>query len=131
MPLSVADRLAIMRLVASYDHATDQHDAVARANTFAPDGVFDPTGPALHGRDAILHAVRPADARNWRHWVGNFVIEGGGDEARARCYLVVWNVTEPVRVQLTGIYHDRFRRVDGEWLFAYRDFRRDGLAQPA
>ena len=131
MPLTPEDRLAIREVVARYNHATDAHDAVARADTFWDDGVFDPTRPALHGREAILNAKRPDGGRNWRHWTDNFIIEGNsnGNTARVTAYLAVFNVGPPVHIQLSGIYRDTLRKIDGEWRFQHRDFLRDDLTK--
>ncbi len=127
MGLTAQDRLEILELLARYAHATDRVDAVARADVFTDDGVFDASGPALHGRDALLNAKRPANAADLRHWVNNSVIEGEGDTARAVTYLAVIDTAEPLQIWLTGVYYDTLRKLDGRWRFAYRNFVRDDL----
>ena len=123
MTLPAADRLAILDLVARYNHAVDSGDADARAETFTADGVWDSeTGGVIRGREAIReHArARAPFAHTWRHWTGSPVVEGGGDGARARQYLLLLGVEGPLRPLLIGAYEDTLRREPDGWRFARR-----------
>ena len=132
MPLTTADRLEIIELFARYARATDGVDAVARADVFTDDGVFDASsGTPLRGRAELLNAHRPDNAADLRHWVNNTLIEGDGDTARATTYLAVFDTGEstarPPGIWVTGVYYDTLRKVDSRWKFAYRNFVRDDL----
>jgi hypothetical protein len=46
-------------------------------------------------------------------------------------YLLVVSATFPPVPVCSGVYHDRFRRVDGRWLFSERVLTMDGEAELA
>jgi ketosteroid isomerase-like protein len=122
MPLSVADRLDILDLVARYNHAIDSGDAAAWAATFTPDGVFETARGATTGTAALTEFAATFHSRmaNARHWNTNHVVEGDGDQATHRCYLQLLRTGEQAGIISTGRYEDRLRRVDGAWRFAQR-----------
>lgn len=123
MPLSSADRLAILELVARYNHAVDSGDVDTRADTFTEDGVWDSeTGGVIRGREAIReHArTRAPHAHTWKHWTNSPVIEGDGDDATIRQYMLLVGVDEPLRPRMLGTYEDTLRREANGWRFAYR-----------
>ncbi|MDA0256271.1 MAG: nuclear transport factor 2 family protein [Chloroflexi bacterium] len=130
MPLTDADRREIVELVARYNWALDvDRDAAAVADTFTDDGAFvSGNGTGGSGREGIVdyfsgggERQRPGGAPVLRHWTTNHVIEGDGDEATHRCYILLIALGEAgARVDRTGIYRDRLRHVDGRWLFAER-----------
>ena len=125
----------IRQLLGRYNLAIDQGDANAWAACFTPEGVFEctgvpegyPLGGRHQGTDA-LHAYAETHHRltkgRARHWNANTVIEGEGDTATMVCYMLVLTVGGPLR-GATGIYHDRLRRVDGEWRFSARSIAVD------
>ncbi len=124
MALSVADRLAILDLIARYNHLMDFEDTEGWADCFTADGTFE-GGPKLRasGRAELVAFMRRLVARDRpaRHWANNVVIEGDGDEARTTLYLLVVNLTEDgPQPAHAGVYHDTLRRVDGAWKFHER-----------
>ena len=80
----------------------------------------------LEGR---YNVVSPVDQR--RHLITNLVIdELSGDDAVTRCFLTVLSIPKsggPVELRGTGVYHDRFRRIDYDWLIAERRLVLDAL----
>ncbi len=123
MPLSIEDQIAILALVARYNHAVDSGDVETRAATFTEDGVWDSeTGGVVRGREAILaHARdRAPHAHTWKHWTNNPVIEGDGDAATIRQYMMLVGVDGALRIRMLGTYHDTLRREPDGWRFAYR-----------
>ncbi len=128
MTLSDADRHAIVELTARYSWELDvKRDAAAVAATFTDDGLFvGDTGTASRGRAQLMRHFertweRWAQRAPLRHWTSNHVIEGDGDEATHTCYILLIALEgEGPRVDRTGIYRDRLRRVEGRWLFAER-----------
>ena len=131
MSLGWDDRLAIRELVARYDRAIDDGDAVAWAACFTEDGVWDAGPLKVEGRVALEAFARglpdnPAFAafRGSRHACANFEIEGAGDEVRLRCdNLMLRPVEGGVTAFWAADYDDRVRRVGGQWLFASRRTR--------
>ena len=126
MALPNEDQLEIMELMARYNHAIDGGDAEAWAGTFTGDGVFEGSAGTVRGREELLAFVRGRDpSRRVRHWNNNILIEGEGDEAAAKVYLVTFDVSGPPALRISGVYHDRLRRVNGEWKFAHRRVETD------
>ena len=121
----------IRQLLGRYNLAIDLGDAPAWAATFAPEGVFlctgVPEGHPLGGRvtgvdDLVAYAetsYRVTKGRA-RHWNTNIVIEGDGDTATMRCYMLNLTAGSGKVAGTTGIYDDRLRKVDGEWRFVER-----------
>jgi 3-phenylpropionate/cinnamic acid dioxygenase small subunit len=60
-----------------------------------------------------------------KHVTTNPIIEIDEDAGTANCrsyYTVLQQTDEfPLQTIVTGRYHDRFERVDGQWRFSYRD----------
>lgn len=126
MPLSAEDVTAIEQLIARHYHHYDLRDPVPFADTFTEDGVLQLGKRRHEGREALEDWARTLleqhGTERYRHWVNNLWIDGDGDEATLRCYLVLFDNTGDGRVTLIGQYDDRLRRVDGEWKFSYRHF---------
>ena len=100
MPLAVEDRMAILALVTRYNHAVDSGDVDTRAETFTEDGVWDSdTSGVISGREAIReHArTRAPHSHTWRHWTNSPIIEGDGDAATIRQYLLLLGLDGPFR----------------------------------
>lgn len=126
MALTSEDRLAIMELVARYNHAYDGGDAEAWAATFTEDGVFQSRGRRTQGREALVRRVEDRAERiatfKPRHLNNNFVIEGDGDSATLTCHVLLMSGSD---VAAVGSYEDVLRRVDGAWRFTHRKVTMD------
>ena len=127
MPLAAEDVTAIEQLVARHYHAYDRRDPGAFADTFTADGVLELGGREHRGRAQLeqwaRHLGEQYGSGRYRHWVNNLWIEGDGESATLRCYLVMYDLLEgDGRVVLIGQYEDDLRREDGVWKFAVRRF---------
>jgi uncharacterized protein (TIGR02246 family) len=123
MSLSLEDRLDIMELVARYNQAIDGRDAAAYADTFTDEGIFQIAGqPEIKGRERLMRMIERLGPPNSRHWVNNITIDGDGEGAVMKCYLMV---LRDLRVTNMGFYVNTLRRVDGRWLFVRRDYTPD------
>lgn len=121
MPLSIEDELDIMDVLARYNHAIDSGDAEAWADTFTADGLFEGSRDTVKGRAELLEFVRNRDPEvRIRHWNNNVLIEGDGDDASMRVYLLSLDVSGPPKLRSSGVYHDTLKRVDGQWKFSHR-----------
>ena len=124
MALSTEDRLAILDLIARYNHALDAGDKEAYAATWAEDGVFElGAQETVRGRAAIRDrfANAPPEGVRIRHWTANPVIEGDGDRATLRLYVMTLRIDAHGRqVGFSGLYDDRLERVNGAWKFTHR-----------
>ena len=122
MPLTIEDRFAIMDLMARYNHAADSGDAEGFADTFADDALFEGSMKTARGRAELIEVIRstPPD-RPARHWNNNILIEGDGDDATAKVYLLRFDVSSaPPTIIGGGVYHDVLKRIDGRWRFTHR-----------
>lgn len=142
MALSADDHEAIRALLARYNFAIDLGDADAWAGCFTETGTFECTGlpedsplaGRFEGRDALAAYARTHLGLNKglaRHWNWNLLIDGDGDEATMRCYLLALRAGQgpDVKMAATGIYEDRLVRTADGWRFAARHIRVD--PQPA
>ena len=125
MPLSTDDVTAIQQLYARFCNTLDDGEADAFADCFTADATFGGVGTPLRGHDAFREFARNLVGRNLRHVATGVYVEGDGDEAVGRAYLVSYRGSRPAKVLATGRYRDRISRVDGEWRFAERCFTPD------
>ena len=139
-------REAIRALMAKCTQAGDSLRAEEYADCFTEDGVLQ-TGSAEGSFG--LHFTSRAQILAWqteirapgkgfgqsgampltfsRHNLSTCKIEiTGPDSAQARTY---WHVTTNSGPDHSGVYRDRFRRVDGEWLIAERRVNTEWAAE--
>ena len=116
------DQLEIRELVARYNYAIDEGRPDDWVATFVPDGTFESTALGKHTGPAALHAFATgySAAVTGRHCTTDFVIDLDGDEARARCYLVLINNAGTPAVSVTAVYDDVLRRTADGWRFVHR-----------
>lgn len=71
--------------------------------------------------------IYPCGTPRTKHLITNPIIEvdEAGETASCRSYYTVLQQTDhlPLQVIAAGRYHDRFRRIHGQWRFIYRDYR--------
>jgi SnoaL-like domain len=83
----------------------------------------NPLGGRFEGTDALVayartnHEIAKGRAR---HWNANLLIEGDGETATMRCYMLNLTAGAGKIAGTTGIYEDRLRKVDGVWRFVER-----------
>jgi hypothetical protein len=122
---TIADQLAIHELVSRYADAVTRRDEQAWADTWAEDGEWHVLGNPAKGREAVVAL--------WNKLMGGlpFVIQlpsAGtisidGPNGTGRWYITEHGKTADGSGLFTvGVYHDRYRRIDGEWRFARRRF---------
>jgi hypothetical protein len=130
MALSAEGRLAILDLIARYNHALDTGGKEAYAATWAEDGVFElGAQETVRGRAAIRDrfANPPPEEMRIRHWTTNPVIGGDGDWATLRLDVMAIRIDAHGRqVGFSGAYDDRLERVGGAWKSAHRRLIPDG-----
>lgn len=121
-------RAGIEKTLAACTQAGDARKADAYACCFTQDGVLE-LGERLEGRDAIRGFMlapspipQPSASGVAQGYVSHHLttcrIElTSAGTATVRTY---WLVITAVGLDHTGYYDDQFRRIDGEWLIAYR-----------
>jgi hypothetical protein len=143
MAMSGLDYEAIRQLLARYSVTLDLADHAGFENCFAPDAYFaesglpiETHGPAarFEGREAIGDfgaGFMRAAAGQLRHWSSPPLIDGDGHEATGTSFLMVLRVgaAPGTGVILTGVYRDRYTKMDGHWYFAAREFTADPQPQ--
>jgi 3-phenylpropionate/cinnamic acid dioxygenase small subunit len=134
MSLSSEDRQQLNDLMMRYARAVDidgtEEEFLAM---FTEDAVID--GPAAHHegtqgvKDFARRVIERRKLRQGRHVVTNLLIEGAGDHASVRAYLVVYMTeTTPIppknsrtsELLYVGVYECIARRVDGAWRLKQR-----------
>ena len=131
--LSVEDRLAIQDVYARYAWALDTGQVEDLAACFTEDTVIieevfeDPDRwEGRHGVRALGNHYKSAPNFPGRqHHISNLVMDGSGDECRARSFVFVTECQgePPYLLRFTGHYEDRLVKQEGQWLFKERIIR--------
>lgn len=130
----IESRAAISDLVHAYARAVRHGRVDDAAALFTEDGYFETREGAaggnsvlrnrVEGRDhfrVFLASTMPEGRPTVSPLIHNLIVEfGSADEARGNAMLETVMVATGGRT--IGEYEDRFRRVDGRWLFAGRTF---------
>ena len=128
MALTTDDITAIQQLYGLYCHAIDDGDGKTFSSCFTPDGYLGGVGKPLVGTEKLAQfAERTGNSgMGLRHVAAGIYVDGDGDDAQGRAYLVAYNGGDAAKFRASGRYRDRLRRVDGKWLFVERRFTPDG-----
>jgi len=116
------DREAIRELTARYCHAVASGDGPAIVAMFTDDGVFEMGPRVVSGRAELEDFYGAVSASPPIPFIQNHVIELAGDGARGTCSVEIRLVQDGEAYTAAGWYEDTYRRVDGSWRFARRDF---------
>jgi len=119
--MTTEDRESIRELLHKYCHYADAPDADKWAALFTEDGSFHIGSEPVEGRPA-LRELASGFAGGGMHVSANAVISLEGDRATVSSYVLLLGGAEDPTVRLGGRYEDILRKVDGEWLFASRQF---------
>lgn len=136
--VSTEDRLDILQVIAEYSYTFDSKDAEGWSKLFTDDAVWEFIGAQsdaplmkLDGREQILawakqrHGEIPDNIRSYHHQSGIAFEAVTPESARTRVMVIItahdFTETEPkIRVTLTGVYHDEWRKTPKGWRFAHR-----------
>jgi uncharacterized protein (TIGR02246 family) len=120
------DERDLRRSAELYAQGADRRDKALWASIFTEDGVIEAPGLSLVGRANIVTAL-DVMARLYvatQHRVHNQVVSIDGDSAQGETYSTADHLSADggTRTILTWAirYQDRWRRVDGRWLFSHR-----------
>lgn len=127
----MAAETQIANLLYRYAECLDCGDLVGAASLFehgrirvGDDATIDAAGMLAFWKAAIV--LYPDGTPRTKHLVSNPIIEVDDEAGTASCrsYYTVLQQTDdfPLQTIVTGRYHDRFERVDGQWRYSYRDF---------
>lgn len=128
----INDYRAIENLLYRYAECIDDGDLEAVAQLFSK-GCINAEGmpEAATGETEVLAMYRAATrlyddngTPHTQHIISNPIIEieTGGDFASSRSRFTVMQATPELALQaiITGRYHDRFQKIEGQWYFAER-----------
>lgn len=121
----LADKDEIRELTARYCFAVADGDAETLVGLFCEDGSFAISGRGrrYEGRDGLRELYTGAAAGTTpKPFIQNHVIDVDGDTATGRCGVEIRMVNHGEAYTVAGHYADAYRRVDGRWRFASRDF---------
>ena len=124
MPLTTDDKLEIMELTARYNFAIDNRLAEEWADVFTDDGALWSDGNLRAAGRADLEEYMRVSARSGqqiRHFTSNTIIEGEGNNANLRMYVMAWNINGGGMVPyVMGSYDNTLVKVNGRWKFKLR-----------
>ncbi|MFN0029340.1 MAG: nuclear transport factor 2 family protein [Acidimicrobiales bacterium] len=129
---SIEERLAtleakdeIRELTARYCFAVAEGRAEDIVAMFCEDGVFMMREDRRFTGQAELRQMYngAAEGVTPKPYIQNHVIEVNGDNATGRCGVEIRMVRKGEAYTAAGHYFDTYRKVNGQWLFAERDFR--------
>ncbi|MEA3217485.1 MAG: hypothetical protein QOJ19_3641 [Acidimicrobiia bacterium] len=120
----LADKDEIRELTARYCFAVADGEAETIIGMFTTDGVFKLRDRTYAGTEGLREIYTGAAAGvTPKPYIQNHVIEVDGDDAKGRCGVEIRLVHKGEAYTAAGHYYDTYRRVDGRWRFAERDFR--------
>lgn len=134
-PLSVADVHEITMLTARLCQALDYSRPQEFVDAFVPEGIYQAVSSTATGetprfrhagaaeRLAFAQAAVQKRQGLGRHWTGNLVVDGSGDEATGVSYVMFIEIdpaTKERRITISGTHRDTFVRTDEGWRFASR-----------
>lgn len=119
---------ACERLIKRFAVLNDENRYEEMVQMFTEDGSFArPSQPEvlISGRQAVLESFQSRPLRLSRHFISNIVVDIESETtATAISYVLLFTSEADAREasvpHLVGRFKDRFKRVNGEWLFAQR-----------
>ncbi len=139
--MTTQDRLDIQQAIAEYSYTFDGRDADGWSKLFTEDAVWELFGETdsdpqirLEGRSEILewaeqrHGEIPKNITSYHHQSGIFFEDLTDDSARTRAMVIITahdnsEQQASVRITLTGVYHDVWRKTADGWRFEHRVLR--------
>ena len=119
----LADKDEIRELTARYCFAVADGDADTLVGLFCPDGVFRLLDREYRGTEGLRKLYEgAAGGTSPKPFIQNHVIVVNGDSAEGRCAVEIRMVQHGEAYTVAGHYADVYRRTDGRWRFASRDF---------
>jgi SnoaL-like domain len=128
-----ASHIAIQRLLAAYADAVNRRAWGELGELFLDDATIEitplqrpplqVTGPEAIGR-FIDESIARFDFLEFVLQNSRLEIRQGEDSARARNYICEYRREKATAkwTQVFGVYHDRYRRIEGRWWFEHRVF---------
>ena len=123
----------IARALIRLARAMDERDWGTLRQILADDATGDlGEGPLSSPHEIVGTIRRYLDACGpTQHLLGNLLVDVDGDAAQSRCYVSDMHLGRGQAAGLTfatlGDYHDRWRRIDGQWRLAHRAKLQRGL----
>ena len=127
MSISVADHIAIQRLMYRYASCADRKDYAGFAEVFCADAVFDFSGRLVTSLPAIQEMMHALDKYSATlHQVHNTLYEVAGDVGTGETYCLASHLyqeqAQTHKIDMGIIYQDRLHRTDAGWRIALRTF---------
>jgi uncharacterized protein (TIGR02246 family) len=120
----LADKDEIRELTARYCLAVADGDATGIVELFCTDGSFTMGDRHYEGLEELRRLYDGAAAGvSPKPFIQNHVIDVEGDSATGRCGVEIRMVHKGEAYTVAGHYADVYRRVDGHWRFASRNFK--------
>lgn len=120
------DERDISRALSLFARAMDARDWDAARAILSPDATGELGTGSLGTPDAVIGCIRHYldGCGPTQHLLGNLLIDVKDDEAESRCYVSDMHLGAGDKRTLSfvtlGDYHDRWRRIDGQWRITHR-----------
>ncbi|MEM7253253.1 MAG: nuclear transport factor 2 family protein [Pseudomonadota bacterium] len=113
----------IRELTARYCHAVVDGDAATIVTLFCEDGAFRMRKAGAEGQAALATFYQGLSAKTHKPFIQNHVIEfESNTEATGRCSVEIRIVQDGAAYTAAGHYIDRYRKENGAWRFADRQY---------
>lgn len=113
----------IRELTARYCHAVVDGDADTIVTLFCKNGAFRMRKAGAEGRTKLAEFYAGLSAKTHKPFIQNHVVElQSEDQATGRCSVEIRIVQDGVAYTAAGHYLDTYRKEDGKWRFAKRQY---------
>ncbi|NND68035.1 MAG: nuclear transport factor 2 family protein [Halioglobus sp.] len=125
--ISVADHIAIERLMYRYAQCADRKDYAGFGDVFTADAVFDYGGQEVTPLDAIRQMMLALEKyHTTQHRVQNVLYDVDGDSAAGETYCLASHLIDEDganrKIDMAIIYRDQLARTTAGWRIAHRRF---------
>ena len=130
---TVADDLAIRKVIAANEQAITDNNPEQYAITFAEDATVKYWDGIVTGRESLKdYFIKTQGRESLRDVVINLVIEIDGDEAKTvGSGLIIRSKQIPVQILATAGIFTHLKKVDGTWYISFQEKKADFSFDPA
>ena len=121
---ALEDKDEIRELTTRYCHSVVAADTQGILELFCDDGTFKMGDRKVEGQAALKEFYSSIAGSPPIPFIQNHVIdEYTSTEAKGRCSVEIRMVQKGESITTAGWYSDEYKKVDGKWKFAARDFK--------
>lgn len=129
---SIEDRMAIRELIEAFAVRVTQKDPELWSEVWAPDGVWilpsEPQGVSgrQNIRAAFAQKMAPVENIHMTCTPSEVHIQGDSGTGKTFCRETIY-LEDHIKKVLIACFHDEYTKLDGQWLFASRNYQVFGV----